>query len=333
MRWPCSGSARPPHALLCRGTSWSVGWAGGLAAFDGNDYPPGNIGYQQELAVRRRARAIARGHGGFATGGHVIGTGRASLRHWGPGPPPVLRRNPGSRPPIPPVPEITAPPAGDLALADAQPLQPPRVEGLDAVSWSDFAYGTGSNPVPAELTRLAEARGDRDWNERLLELLYTVMPDGTCRPDTGPAVTVLARLLLSGALTATRRCGVYRMLIEAASRYANDVIVGADIIAATGRRPQPDPLQWAEQARDGVGAVVPDLLARWDIEPPANRLALATPRGQLRIPRPGSGRTRRRPGSSTARNQGRQLRPDRLPPHRRSSPGCGAGRGDDEPVG
>ena len=102
------------------------------------------------------------------------------------------------------------------------------------------------------------------------------MPNGTCRPDTGPAVTILARLLLADALTAARRCGVYWTLIEAASRYADAVIVGADWVAATGHPPQPQPLQWAEQARDAVGAFVPDLLARWDIEPPANRLALAT---------------------------------------------------------
>jgi hypothetical protein len=54
------------------------------------------------------------------------------------------------------------------------------------------------------------------------------------------------------------------------------VITGADIVAATGRPPQLQPLEWAEQARDALSAVVPDLLARWDIEPPANRLALAT---------------------------------------------------------
>lgn len=99
------------------------------------------------------------------------------------------------------------------------------------------------------------------------------MPSGTCRPDTGPAVTVLARWLLGDALTAARRCGVYWTLIEAASRYAHGVIAGADIVAATGHPPRP--LEWAEQARDAVGALVPDLLARWDIEPPANRLALA----------------------------------------------------------
>ena len=154
------------RSLLERGMGWE------LAAFDGNRYPPGNIGRQQELAVIRQARAIARAQGGFATGGSETGTGQASVRHWGAGPPPVLRRNPGSRPPISPVPEVTAPPPGDLALApDAQILRPPQPDGPGAVSWSDFAYRAGANPVPAELTRLAGARDDRDWSERLLELL------------------------------------------------------------------------------------------------------------------------------------------------------------------
>jgi hypothetical protein len=78
--------------FLERGMGWE------LAAFDGNRYPPGNLGLQQELAVRRQARAIARAHDGFATGGWISGTGRASVRHRGPGPPPVLRHNPGPGP-------------------------------------------------------------------------------------------------------------------------------------------------------------------------------------------------------------------------------------------
>ena len=109
---------RRRHFLEC-----GMGWE--LAALDGNQYPSSNTGLQQELAVIRQARAIAREHGGFATGGSVGGTGRASVRHRGPWPPPVLRQQPGSLPSIPPVPEVTAPPPGDLALVpDLQPLRP-----------------------------------------------------------------------------------------------------------------------------------------------------------------------------------------------------------------
>ena len=95
------------------------------------------------------------------------------------------------------------------------------------------------------------------------------MPTGAGRPDAESAVTILARLP-STMRTAARRCDVYRTLIEATSRHANDVIADAD----TGRPPHP--FQRAEQARGAVDAVVPDLLARRDIEPPPNRLAPAT---------------------------------------------------------
>jgi hypothetical protein len=44
--------------------------------------------------------------------------------------------------------------------------------------------------------------------------------------------------------------------------------------ADTGRPPHP--FQRAEQARGAVDAIVPDLLARRDIDPPPNRLAPAT---------------------------------------------------------
>ncbi len=68
-----------------------------------------------------------------------------------------------------------------------------HLDGLDAVPWSGFACGTGANPVPAELTRLADASDDQDWTERFPELLNTIMPAGAGRPDAEPAVTLLAR--------------------------------------------------------------------------------------------------------------------------------------------
>jgi hypothetical protein len=142
-----------------------------LLAFDDNYYPPGNTGLQQEIAVTRQARAIARAHGGFATGGST--TDRSFLRSPGQmGPPPVLRRNPGASPPIPPIPEITLPPPGDLTLTpDMQPLQPPQLDDLDKLPWSEQAYDTTSGPIPAQLTALAHARDDNDWNERLLRVV------------------------------------------------------------------------------------------------------------------------------------------------------------------
>lgn len=189
-------------------------------------------------------------------------------------PPPVLRLNPGSQPPVPPIPDITVPPPGDLALLpDGQVQRPPRLDDLDALGWSEEAYATGTNPVPAQLVGLARADNDDDWSERELELLYAIRPEGQCRPDTGLAVTILARLVVENALTAIRRRDVYALLIDVSAQYAREVVSYADIVAVTGHPPRP--YTWSLQARKAVEAAVPALLARWEIEPPANRFALA----------------------------------------------------------
>jgi hypothetical protein len=251
--------ARPSDRryLLDRGMGWEV------VVVDDNAYPPGNIGLQQELAVQRRTQAIARAHGGFALGSQ---TDRIFFVASAP---PVLRPNPGLRPPIPRLPEIAVPPPGDLALApDSQVPLPPRLDGLDAIEEGDL------------IAALVRAHDDDDWSEQLLELLSAIMPEGDSQADTGPALTILAQLLIEDAFTAVRRRDIYGLLIAAAGQYPQDVIRYADIVAATGSPPRP--YTWSQQARDAVEAVVPGLLARWDIEPPANRLALATLAGLFR---------------------------------------------------
>jgi hypothetical protein len=245
-----------------------IGWE--LTVADDICYSPGSTGVQEMLAVNRRARAIARAHGGFA-----LGTISVTPSWLGPVGPPVTRYHPGSVPVIPSIPEITVPAPGDLALEpDAQPLLAPRLEDLGAVRWGEL----GGDEVPALISGLF-----RDgWARQLRELIQGIMPDGTCQPGTGPAVTVLARLLLGSAFTAVRRSGVYWMLIHAACEHTVEVIRDADIVAATGRPPRPR--LWSESARDAVGAEVMGLLARWDIEPPANRVALATLAAVYRVP-------------------------------------------------
>ncbi len=84
---------------------------------------------------------------------------------------------------------------------------------------------------------------------------------------------MLARLITQDALTAGRRRDVYITLLSAADQYGFDIILDADLAAALGRPPQPGP--WTADVRDTVGAVVPGLLRRWAVEPPANQLALA----------------------------------------------------------
>jgi hypothetical protein len=258
-------AARPTQRryLLDRGMGWE------LMVTDDTSYSPGITGDQEMLAVNRRARAIARAHGGFALG--TISPAPPLLSPE----PPVMRYHPGSAPVVPPIPKITVPALGDLALEpDTQPLLAPRLEELGAVRWGEL----GCEEVPALISGLF-----RDgWERRLHELMQGIMPNDTCQPGTGPAVTILARLLLGNAFTAVRRSGVYSTLIRAAGQYTEEVISGADIVAATGRPPRSR--QWSEAARDAVGAEVTGLLARWDIEPPANRVALATLAAVYRVP-------------------------------------------------
>jgi hypothetical protein len=109
-----------------------MGWE--LTVADDICYSPGSTGVQEMLAVNRRARAIARAHGGFA-----LGTISVTPSWLGPVGPPVTRYHPGSVPVIPSIPEITVPAPGDLALEpDAQPLLAPRLEDLRAVRWDEL---------------------------------------------------------------------------------------------------------------------------------------------------------------------------------------------------
>ena len=70
----------------------------------GIPYPPGDIGLQQELAVQRQTRAIARAHGGYALGS------RTDRLFFVDPAPPVLRLNRGSRPSVPRIPGAASAP-------------------------------------------------------------------------------------------------------------------------------------------------------------------------------------------------------------------------------
>ncbi len=265
--------ARPTHRryLLDKGMGWEV------VVIDDIPYPHDDIGLQQDLAVQRQARAIARAHGGYALGS------RTDRLFFVDPAPPVLRLNPGSRPLVPRIPEITVPPPGDLALVPDGPVpRPPRLDDLDALGWSEEAYATGTDPIPAQLAGLARAHNDQEWSERELELLSAIRPEGQCRPDTGLALTILARLVVEDALAALRRRDVYALLIDVCAQYARDVVSYANIVAVTGHPPRPH--TWSVQAREAVEAAVPALLARWEIEPPANRFALAVLAGAFPSP-------------------------------------------------
>jgi hypothetical protein len=236
---------------------------------DDNVYPLDVFGLHQGLAVERQTRGVARAHGGFAVG-------RASAHSLG-HTLPVFKRTPGAHPSIPQIPEFHPLPAGDLAFTpDLQPGS-----GLDMTLWTET---TTAGPqftaeLRAQLTGLALSQDERDWNERLSALTQLIEPGGACNEGTGPAAVLLAQMLIAGTLPAVRRCGVYWVLIEVASRYGEALFHTADKTAATGLPPgtllPPGQLESSRQARDVLAPLIPALLSRWDIEPPANRLALA----------------------------------------------------------
>ena len=255
------GRRRPARDL---GFGWEV------VVLDDNVYPLDVFGLQQSLDVERQTQGIARAHGGFA-----IGSDSAfSLQDWEL---PVSMQTPGARPPVPQIPEFHPLPTGDLAFTpDLQPAS-----GLDMNRWTEAATaGTQfTAKVGVQLTSLALPQDDRDWNERLSELTHLIEPHGACNEGTAPATALLAQMLIANTLPAVRRGGVYWVLIEIASQYSDSQFHTADEAAATGLPPgqlvRPGQLEWSGQARDVLAPLIPAMLARWDIEPSANLLALA----------------------------------------------------------
>jgi hypothetical protein len=65
-----------------------------------------------------------------------------------------------------------------------------------------FVADAGIFPRPCrpELTLLADASDDQDWSERFSELLNTIMPTGTGRPDAEPQSQQVIALTASGQL-------------------------------------------------------------------------------------------------------------------------------------
>jgi hypothetical protein len=83
----------PEQHLVSLGMGWEV------IVVDDGPYPCGMVGLRQADAVERRARAIARAHGGFWCGGST-GPKYGSLERSAP---PILRLSPGSQPAVPPL--------------------------------------------------------------------------------------------------------------------------------------------------------------------------------------------------------------------------------------
>jgi hypothetical protein len=258
-----------PDGPGARARARDLGFGWEVLVLDDNVYAPDVFGFHQSLAVERQTRGVARAHGGFAIGSATARSLGQTL--------PVLMQTPGAHPRVPQIPEFHPLPAGDLAFApDLQPAS-----GLDLNRWTRAATaGTQfTAEVRGQFTGLALSRDDQDWNERLLGLRHLIEPDRTCNEGAAPAVALLAQMLIAGTLSAVRRCGVYWVLVEIASQYDDDLFHSADKAAATGLLPGQllgsGQLEWSRQALDVLAPLIPAMLARWDVEPPVNRLALA----------------------------------------------------------
>jgi hypothetical protein len=258
----------PPQAFRPDpGVSWEV------QAVDEGRYPRSLAGYRQQGAVERQACAIVRAHGGFPT---LIVRFCRDVPALQRARPPILRLNPGSRPPVLLVRTLPAPPPGQLSLTPDSPVRVlirPDSLGLDAIPWQELtaAYGSAAE-IPAFITGLAQGR--RGWKSGFGDLVFgRLVHQGTCYSATAPALVVLARLAASGALPAAKRRDIYLALQWAAWQSYADIIDDRYAAAACGREPQPS--RWAAQVRDAVSSVTPGLLARWASEPSACRLALA----------------------------------------------------------
>jgi hypothetical protein len=256
----------PPQAFgPLPGMSWEV------QAVDEGRYPRSLAGYRQQGAVKRQACAIARAHGGFPTLIVRFCRDVPSLQRDRP---PILRLNPGSRPPVLLVRTLPAPPPGQLSLTPDSPVRVLiRPDSLGLVPWQELttAYGPAAE-IPALITDLAQSR--RGWKSGFDDLIFNrLVHQGTCYSATAPALVALARLAASGALPAAKRRDIYLALQWSAWQSYADIIDDRHAAAACGREPQPS--KWAAQVREAGSSVTPGLLARWASEPPACRLALA----------------------------------------------------------
>jgi hypothetical protein len=226
---------------------------------------------RQRQAVKRQAMAIARQHRGYPsgpTGYHPPGQSPSLARSS----PQILLLNPDRHPPVPAAQSAPEPPPGLLSLEpDLPALTPPDLTELRSTPWDelDHAYLPGS--LPKLISDLV--LGQVAWNQFFDTLMPALIHQGTLYPATAPALTVLGRLAAAGSLEAASRRDIYTLLFEAARQLREDLIADTDRAHAEGRQPRPQ--RWAGPVRQAVQAVTPEILARWDSEPSACRLALA----------------------------------------------------------
>jgi hypothetical protein len=227
----------------------------------------------QRHAVRRSARALARGYGGFLRTSRAFPAGQegsmTDTRNAA-----VVERRPGSRPAIQVTPLLAPLAPASLAVEVVAPVGTSiDLDDLWEVGWPELSHAHGSAAdVPDLIEALAEGFGD--WAQVLDELIGDdILHQGSCYPATAPAMPFLARLITSDALPFYQRLDVYEVLLYAATRHAASLAEDAGRAAARQRLPRP--ADWSADVREAVGACVPGLLERWDPEPEPVRVVLA----------------------------------------------------------
>ncbi|NUT35767.1 MAG: hypothetical protein HOV79_22155 [Hamadaea sp.] len=245
------------------------GWI--VSALDEGPYPVDTVGHRQIEAVSREAGGIARRHGGRANGGLRFDVS-AVERHRDTSATFVVTGT-KARPPVPEVVVVPAPPAADLPLTpDLAAPGTVELAGLDDVPWAELTHAHGAaDDVPDLLRDLADGTGE--WSEVLDELFGdNLLHQGDCYEATAPALPFLTELIVADVLPARFRRDLYLWLMIAAGR-RNDTMVGfADLAEDDGDLPIGE---WTQEVFRTVGDQVPELLERWDAEPPAIRFVLA----------------------------------------------------------
>ena len=146
------------------------------------------------------------------------------------------------------------------------------LSGLDGVDFGRFEHASGPAGDIPDLLRRAASDTD-DGGDVLDELLGDeLLPHGTCRSATAPALCFVTRLAGPG-LPARRRLDVALWLLYASDRWAAGLIGDAEEALAGGRPPRAAP--WTQDVYRVVGAGLPALLAGWAEQPPAVRYSFA----------------------------------------------------------
>lgn len=126
-------------------------------------------------------------------------------------------------------------------------------------------------PRPSQAAMLFDAEKDSTWDDRsfLGDFYNEILHQDTCQPATADGLALVKALTVDDRISARHRFQAVDMLVRAATVAERHL---AESWPNTPHHADPDS---EARARSAVQAHVPDLLARWSLECPAVRLALA----------------------------------------------------------